>query len=74
MPDLTRLNEGSPPDYVVFAHHHVDMGGAVVTSPAFRLLQPAAAVGIADTVPQGAGQGAAIEGMVNAGAGKSSRG
>ena len=55
MPDVARLNEGAPLDFVVFAHHHVDPGGAVVTGPAFGLLQPAAAVGIADIGPQESG-------------------
>ncbi len=73
VPDVARLNEGAALNYIVFAHHHVDMVGAVVASPAFCLLQTAAAVGIADIGPQGSRQSTAIKGMVNAGARKRSR-
>jgi hypothetical protein len=38
VPDVAGLNEGTSPDYVVFAHYHVNMSDTVVTVPAFRLL------------------------------------
>jgi hypothetical protein len=52
VPDVVRLNEGSPPDCVVFSRHHVNLSGAFFTSPAFCLLQAIATVGIADIGPQ----------------------